>query len=464
MKQQFKDAIIDVMGSAPLKNRKGHVAWEHKIKITHNDVVVCMGVIEMDKLHAGDTSNFMFNRLISSNMPNVDDAYESAYNFWDKMSNRIVDAIELDKKLKTVSAKTKKRFGNIIKSIHESKEVKMDHVLIIKSTYDAGGISNNTYKIIPIDKMSSKEKKEFDNSKSIIRNKSGTITRRNDYSSSSICFIMGNDEKMLKRTIKSIADYNRPESVYEPERELKPETEKRFGNIFRNLDESVKPEKWVLILTGAIKKSGTMYKLKRVEDLSSQEKEKLKSLEPFFGFSESWHVKVFSNRDDCLAFYGLKHRVLNILDYYKGQGYKMVEIKKLKKETKSRFGGLISNMDIVAESKREEWVLIERNFYDKNHKIKSIRYTMKLADALTDEEKDVLKNHMRRMHSYKKGYLGSDVLDAGEVTFVFDTKEQLNKNVKNLYAIYGNMVKEEKPMKPETSKRFRKLIYNLSDI
>lgn len=175
-------------------------------------------------------------------------------------------------------------------------------------------------------------------------------------------------------------------------RALKTKTKEHFGDILRSIDESaksVKNERWVLMLVGKIKKSGTKYKLKLIEDLNLQEKEKLKSLKPSHIFTDWWRVKQFSNSHDCLAFYGLKHKVLNILEYYKEQGYNMIKIMELKPGTHEHFGDIVSFID--ESVKPERWVLMILGKIKKS----GTAYKLKKTKDLSLKEKEKLKNLKR---------------------------------------------------------------------
>jgi hypothetical protein len=119
---KYKAASIHVLDSYPLSNRKeyglnDHHRLEHVVKIRYNDIEVIMGVGEFDELHEEDNGNFYYNRIIKSNVPDKDYAHVAAFNFWDKMNNRIVNAIKKDKEVKSLKPKTRQHFGEIIREL-----------------------------------------------------------------------------------------------------------------------------------------------------------------------------------------------------------------------------------------------------------------------------------------------------------------------------------------------------------
>ena len=84
----------------------------------------------------------------------------------------------------------------------------------------------------------------------------------------------------------------------------------------------------------------------------------------------------------------------------------------------------------------------------------------RLLTARTQDEKDAIKNKMRRAHSYMNGYEGNDVIGYDEVTVLFGTKKDLEKQIKEIKDVYYN-VKQEMALKPEIEKHWGGLVNEL---
>jgi len=105
-------------------------------------------------------------------------------------------------------------------------------------------------------------------------------------------------------------------------------------------------------------------------------------------------------------------------------------------------------VNTILEGKKDEWVLfIKRNLWGEDGNTE-VTYQLKPAVQLTNKEKNIIKNDMESSYGYKNGYDGSDIMGYDEVTVVFGSKKELDKEIKDLKYTYDN-VKEEKPLSPE---------------
>ena len=120
-------------------------------------------------------------------------------------------------------------------------------------------------------------------------------------------------------------------------------------------EESSPKSEWVIILKFTLvgtdqepeTDSEITYTIKKVKDLTPEEKEMLKPLKPFTGFSK--YKKAFSNTSDdglpIIAFFDTKKKVEWILWYYKQHASAiMKEATPVKPETKKHFKGLVDLM------------------------------------------------------------------------------------------------------------------------
>jgi len=118
--------------------------------------------------------------------------------------------------------------------------------------------------------------------------------------------------------------------------------------------EALKDE-WVIILeftlVGSDQEPETdseiTYTMKKVKELTPEEKEKLKPLKPFTGFSK--YKKAFSNTSDdglpIIAFFDTKKKVDWILWYYKQHaGAKMTPKLDLPKDVESHWSNIIKGI------------------------------------------------------------------------------------------------------------------------
>jgi len=117
--------------------------------------------------------------------------------------------------------------------------------------------------------------------------------------------------------------------------------------------EAIKDE-WVIILeftlvgTDQVEETNSeiTYTMKKVKDLTPEEKEKLKPLKPFTGFSR--YKKAFSNTSadglPIIAFYDTKKKVEWILWYYKQCGNKMTPKLDLPKDVELHWKGVTDGL------------------------------------------------------------------------------------------------------------------------
>ena len=117
--------------------------------------------------------------------------------------------------------------------------------------------------------------------------------------------------------------------------------------------EALKDE-WVIILEFTLVGSDQVeetdseitYTMKKVKYLTPEEKEKLKPLKPFTGFSK--YKKAFSNTSadglPIIAFFDTKKKVDWILWYYKQQGNKMTSKLNLPKDVEPHWNDIIKSI------------------------------------------------------------------------------------------------------------------------
>jgi hypothetical protein len=113
-------------------------------------------------------------------------------------------------------------------------------------------------------------------------------------------------------------------------------------------------DEWVIILEFTLVGSDQVeetdseitYTMKKVKDITPEEREKLKPLKPFTGFSR--YKKAFSNTSDdglpIIAFYDTKKKVEWILWYYKQQGNKMTPKLDLPKDVEPHWREVIDGI------------------------------------------------------------------------------------------------------------------------
>ena len=118
-------------------------------------------------------------------------------------------------------------------------------------------------------------------------------------------------------------------------------------------------------------------------------------------------------------------------------------------------------VNTILEGKKDEWVLfIKQDLVTDDDDSADIIIQLKPESYITDEEKDAIKNKMRRAHSYMNGYQGNDVIGYDEVTVLFGTKKELEKEIKEIKDVYYN-VKQEMALKPEIEKHWGGLVDEL---
>ena len=136
---------------------------------------------------------------------------------------------------------------------------------------------------------------------------------------------------------------------------MKDKTKEHFGDIMENAysktEASLPKAEWVIILK--FTKVGSdyvddppseiTYTMKKIEDLTQEEKEMIKTLKPFTGFAR--YKKAFSNTDDdgkpIIVFFDTKKKVDWILWYYKETDNIMTPSIPVKPKTREHFGDLI---------------------------------------------------------------------------------------------------------------------------
>jgi hypothetical protein len=118
-------------------------------------------------------------------------------------------------------------------------------------------------------------------------------------------------------------------------------------------------------------------------------------------------------------------------------------------------------VNTILEGKKDEWVLfIKQDLVMDDDDSADVIIQLKPESYITDEEKDAIKNKMRRAHSYMNGYEGNDVIGYDEVTVLFGTKKDLEKQIKEIKDVYYN-VKQEMALKPEIEKHWGGLVNEL---
>jgi hypothetical protein len=118
-------------------------------------------------------------------------------------------------------------------------------------------------------------------------------------------------------------------------------------------------------------------------------------------------------------------------------------------------------VNTILEGKKDEWVLfIKQDLVINDDDPVDVIIQLKPVSYITDEEKDAIKNKMRRAHSYMNGYEGNDVIGYDEVTVLFGTKKDLEKEIKSIKDVYYN-VKQEMALKPEIEKHWGGLVDEL---
>jgi len=118
-------------------------------------------------------------------------------------------------------------------------------------------------------------------------------------------------------------------------------------------------------------------------------------------------------------------------------------------------------VNTILEGKKDEWVLfIKQDLVTDDDDSADVIIQLKPESYITDEEKDAIKNKMRRAHAYMNGYEGNDVIGYDEVTVLFGTKKDLEKEIKSIKDVYYN-VKQEMALKPEIEKHWGGLVDDL---
>jgi len=118
-------------------------------------------------------------------------------------------------------------------------------------------------------------------------------------------------------------------------------------------------------------------------------------------------------------------------------------------------------VNTILEGKEDKWVLfIKQDLVINDDDPVDVIIQLKPESYITDEEKDAIKNKMRRAHSYMNGYEGNDVIGYDEVTVLFGTKKELEKEIKEVKDVYYN-VKQEMALKPEIEKHWGGLVDEL---
>ncbi len=111
-------------------------------------------------------------------------------------------------------------------------------------------------------------------------------------------------------------------------------------------------------------------------------------------------------------------------------------------------------VNTILEGKKDEWVLfIKQDLVINDDDPADVIIQLKPVSYITDEEKDAIKNKMRRAHSYMNGYEGNDVIGYDEVTVLFGPKDYLEKEIKEIKDVYYN-VKQEMALEPGIQKHW----------
>jgi len=106
-------------------------------------------------------------------------------------------------------------------------------------------------------------------------------------------------------------------------------------------------------------------------------------------------------------------------------------------------------VNTILEGKKDEWVLfIKHTLWSGRSTGEGPVLQLKPVSYLSDKEKQIIKNKMKRDDGYTNAYLGFDIMGYEGVTVVFDTKKNLDKEIENIKELY-NSVKIETVLEPE---------------
>ena len=144
----------------------------------------------------------------------------------------------------------------------------------------------------------------------------------------------------------------------------------------------------------------------------------------------------------------------------------------MKKKTREHFGSIVEDVfgakieDMFNSG--EGYVLILKHQYSKDINKglvgNKIKYILKPVDKITPEESAVLNSKKtREAHAYIHGYEVYDEMGADEVEFIFDTKEELEADLKELRSLNSDLTPEI-PMKGKTREHFGDIMEKVSFI
>jgi len=117
-------------------------------------------------------------------------------------------------------------------------------------------------------------------------------------------------------------------------------------------------------------------------------------------------------------------------------------------------------VNTILEGKKDEWVLFIKHTLWQGSTGDGPTLQLKPVSYLTKEEEQIIKKEMKPAHGYMNAYEGFDVMGHEGVTVVFDTKKNLDKEIKNIKELYNN-VKMEVTLDPELEPHWRGLVDEL---
>ena len=264
-------------------------------------------------------------------------------------------------------------------------------------------------------------------------------------------------------------------------KELKPKTQKHFGDVIGNLDESSgEGDMYILFINISRAKKGkegqSNYTIKRLNDLSGKERKDLKSKYEEYhspGIKKAYDIKI-ANRSDYfmqVAFIDNRKIISDIIQQYKISFPKLKNAIKLKPETEKHFGDVLTSLD---EKKEEKWAYLIK-IGRKKDGTEFARYKFLPYDSLSEEDFAIADQLYDYTNTYAHGrYEGRDDIRVyvngiknkidgyRTILFYVGSKSDLQAEFESDKKYqYGTRMEPEIQMKPETKRHFGDVVDGL---
>lgn len=366
--------------------------------------------------------------------------------------------------------------------------MKDDYILVLDNKHK-GEYNNQTirYKIVPADELKPEELKIYKKIQWTINNRGGTTTKRSDTWNRSMCFIRGTKEQ-VEDSLKDLTE-NDTDTRYKPFVPMKKKTREHFGSIVEDVfgakieDMFNTGESYILILKHhyvndenfGLVGNKIKYILKPVDMITPEESAVLnsKKTREAHTYIHGYEVNDEMGADEVEFIFDTKEELEADLKELRSLNSDLTPEIPMKSKTREHFGSIVES---VFKSKIEDmfqsgegYVLIIKTYFNHNKEgeingFDKRKYTIKHVSNITPVESAVLNSKKtRESHAYMHGYEVYDEMGADEVEFIFDTKEELEEEIRELKTLTKDIYPEI-PMKAKTKEHFGDIMEKVSFI